>query len=161
MPKKKHHSRYVVFAFLIVFLFCPCVGWFDYWVCSSKGWESTQQWDAYTYNYGWLILVGFGVPICYAFASDPIAGSADGYFALLVIVTALICTISDFWFWILRGIYEKIPIDQWFPPQNEFPSILPWRLFNITLTTNMHLILVAIGFILIFGGAYAFTKKYV
>lgn len=159
--RRKYVKRYFVFALLVVFVLCPCIGWFDYWICKTKGWDSEEQWDEYTYNYGWLILFGFGLPISYVFASDPIAGKADGCFAFLVILTALLCTITDAWFWLLRGIVEKLPTELWFPPENQFPDILPWRLFGVIMTTSLHLKLVALGFLLIFGGTYAFTKKYV
>lgn len=159
--RKKYVKRYFVFALLVVFVLCPSIAMFDYWFNAQGLWETKEQWDSYTFYYNWLIFVGFGVPISYVFASDRIAGKADGYFAFFILVTALIFTVTDFWFWVIRGIAEKLPTDAWFPPENSFPDILPWRLFGVTMTTSLHLKLVAVGFLLIFSGTYVFTKKYV
>ena len=139
---------------------CPCVALFDYWL-SVRGWESKEQWDTYTFLINLLVFVGFGTPMAYVFATDKVAGDADAWLCIAVLATAFLFTISDFWFWVIRGVAEKIPLAEWFPAIGGFPDILPWRLFGIQMTTNLHLLLVAAGTLFIFGGTYAFNKKYV
>lgn len=160
-------KRYYVFALLVIFVVCPCIGGFDYTICRLGGLEDSSslidnvvEWDTYIIVYTVLILIGFAVPLSYAFASDPIAGKKDGYFAFGSIATGLLFTITDFWFWIIKGLVEKIPWQQWLPPEHSFPAILPWRAFGIAMTTSKHIALVAVGVLIIFGAADYLTKKY-
>jgi hypothetical protein len=160
----KYSGRYFGFSLLIVFVLAPLVGWMDYQFAlwhDGGCFPTVTEWDTYTFFFmGCLVIGGFGGIISYVFRSDSIAGKADGYFSLGVIVASLVFTITDFWFWVLRGLHQRLPLTEWFPGEGYFPAILPWRFFGISMSTELHLFLVVVGFAVIFGGTHLFCKKY-
>jgi len=159
---KKYRNRYIWYTLLIVFLLAPTVAWIDYWF-SAWGWTkgSVEKWDAYVNYFSFLILGAFGTIISYVFASGPKGGKADAVYAFSILVIVLLCMITDFWFWVIGGIMELKPPTQWFPPENMFPRIIPWRWFGIAMTTSLHLKIVAIGSLLIVAITFGFIKLFV